>query len=153
MKPNTPEKTAKGDKTRQRILETASALMSEKGPDAVSMREISARLKISKPVLYYYFRDKDELIKAAFLEGTKHFQEFHAAINNPGLPLERKLAKVFANHLDFIKRYPNMPKCALKIMASPSAGVLSQLARDLKHRNRKALREMQIGRASCRERV
>jgi len=148
MKTTPTNKTPKGDKMRQRILETASALMAEKGPDAVSMREISARLKITKPVLYYYFKDKDELIKASFLEGTKHFDEIHAEINNPGLTLEQKLAKVFTNHMDFIKRYPNMPKCALKIMASPSAGVLSQLSRDLKHRNRKALRNMMEAAAS-----
>ena len=67
MEPETTARTgSKGGKTRQRILETASALMAEKGPDAVSMREISARLKITKPVLYYYFKDKDGLIKASF---------------------------------------------------------------------------------------
>ena len=48
----------KGDKTRQRILEMASALMADRGSDAVSMREISAKLDITKPVLYYYFKNK-----------------------------------------------------------------------------------------------
>ena len=52
MKPKPTPKITKGDKTRQRILETATLLMAEKGPDAVSMREISAKLKITKPVLY-----------------------------------------------------------------------------------------------------
>lgn len=137
-----PQKSTKGDKTRRRILETASAMMAEKGPDGVSMREISARLKITKPVLYYYFRDKDELIKAAFLEGTKHFEELHAEISRPGLTLEARLERIFASHLDFIRRYPDMPKCALKIMSSPSSGVLSSLARELKRRNRGVLRGM-----------
>lgn len=125
---------------RQRILETASAMMAEKGPDAVSMREISAKLKITKPVLYYYFQNKDELIKAAFMEGTKHFRELEAKISRPGLTLEQKLETIFANHLDFIKRYPDMPKCALKIMASPSGGVLSSLSLELKRNNRAAVR-------------
>ena len=142
MKKQTASKPSKGDKTRRRILETASALMAEKGPDAVSMREISARLKITKPVLYYYFKDKDELIRAAFKEGTKHFQELHMEISDPGLTLEQKLERIFTNHLDFIKRYPNMPKCALKIISSPEAGVLSSLARELKARNLGAMRMM-----------
>ncbi|MCX5784393.1 MAG: TolC family protein [Elusimicrobia bacterium] len=142
MKERTTLKLKKGDKTRRRILETASALMAERGPDAVSMREISARLKITKPVLYYYFKDKDELIKAAFVEGTKHLEELHKEIANPGLTLEQKLARLFSNHLDFIKRYPDMPKCALKIMASPSSGVLSSMARELKQRNRAVLRRI-----------
>ncbi|MBI4350588.1 MAG: TolC family protein [Elusimicrobia bacterium] len=138
-KPATPGAT-KGDKTRRRILETASALMAEKGPDGVSMRELSAKLKITKPVLYYYFKDKDELIKAAFVEGTKHFRELNMEIEGAGLTLEQKLERIFSNHLAFIKRYPDMPKCALKIIASPSGGVLSQLHREFKTRNRAALR-------------
>ena len=138
----TNKKITKGDKTRKRILETASAMMAEQGPDGVSMRAISLRLKITKPVLYYYFKDKDELIKAAFIEGTKHFQEIDADIKDPKLSLEQKLTRMFFNHLEFIRRYPDMPKCAMKIMSSPSSGVLSSMARDLKKRNRKMLRDM-----------
>jgi outer membrane protein len=142
MKQQQEPKIKKGDKTRQRILDAALALMAEKGPDAVSMREISAKLKITKPVLYYYYKDKDELIKATFLEGTKHFNEVHQVISDPGMPLEKKLEAVFANHLAFIRRYPDMPKCALKLMASPSGGVLSNMSKDLKNRNRAAMRAM-----------
>lgn len=142
MEQRNNSKLKKGDKTRQRILETASALMAEKGPDAVSMREISARLKITKPVLYYYFKDKNELIKASFEEGTKHMKELEADFGNPDLTVEQKLARLFTKHLDFIKRYPDMPKCALKIMSSPSSGVLSQMARNLKRDNRAAMRSM-----------
>lgn len=142
MKPQQEPKIKKGDRTRQRILETASAMMAESGPDGVSMREISAKLKITKPVLYYYFKNKDELIKASFLEGTKHFDELLAKIQDPQLSLEAKLEGVFANHLEFIRRYPDMPKCALKIMTSPSASVLSGMARELKQRNRAAMRAM-----------
>ncbi|HCC48630.1 MAG TPA: hypothetical protein DEQ38_11035 [Elusimicrobia bacterium] len=148
MKPQQEPKIKKGDRTRQRILETASALMAESGPDAVSMREISAKLKITKPVLYYYFKNKDELIKASFMEGTKHFDELLAEIQDPALSLEVKLERVFANHLDFIRRYPDMPKCALKIMTSPSASVLSGMARELKQRNRAAMRAMMEASAS-----
>jgi len=141
MKQNTTPRVTKGDKTRQRILETASELMAEKGPDAVSMREISAKLKITKPVLYYYFKDKDELIKAAFREGSKHFTELHAMISSPGMTLEQKLTAIFSSHLAFIKRYPNMPKCALKFMASPQHSVLSAMALEIKQNNRNAIKE------------
>jgi outer membrane protein TolC/AcrR family transcriptional regulator len=145
MKKTRDTKTSKGDRTRQRILETAVMLMAEKGPDAVSMREISAKLKITKPVLYYYFKDKSELIKAAFMEGTKHFQEMDELVKQPGVPLEQKFRRILENHVEFIKRYPDMPKCALKIMASPSDSVLNQMARELKERNRSALRSMMQG--------
>ncbi len=142
MKQKTKTRMTKGDRTRQRILETTSALMAEKGPDGVSMREISAKLRITKPVLYYYFKNKDELIRASFEEGTKHIKELHEEIGKPGLTLEQRLTMVFTSHLDFIRRYPDMPKCALKIMASPSSGVLSSMAMELKQRNRRSLRKI-----------
>ena len=142
MKPQPLPKATKGDRTRRRILETASALMAEKGPDAVSMREIAAKLRITKPVLYYYFKNKDELIRASFAEGTKHFDELNMEIKDSGLTLEQKLGRIFSNHLAFLRRYPDMPKCALKIIASPSEGVLSQIHLEFKTRNRAALRRM-----------
>ena len=141
MKQTTTPKITKGDKTRQRILEATARLMAEKGPDAVSMREISAQLKITKPVLYYYFKDKDELIEAAFVEGTKHWNELMNILEEQGLTVEQKLERIFSNHLAFITRYPNMPKCALKIMSSPAHSVLNKMSIEMKQRNRKALTE------------
>ena len=62
MKPQASPKLAKGDRTRQRVLETATSLMAEKGPDIVSMREIAARLKITK-------RDAKAVILALLVSG------------------------------------------------------------------------------------
>jgi AcrR family transcriptional regulator len=45
----------------ERILETASELFIAKGYHGMSMREISEALGVSKPALYYYFKDKEEL--------------------------------------------------------------------------------------------
>lgn len=145
MKPQNTPKITKGDMTRRRIMETTARLMFENGPDAVSMREISSRLKITKPVLYYYFKDKDELIKATFEEGAKHFNELLDEINKPGFTLEQKLTSIFSNHLHFMKKHPEIPKCAMKIMASPEGSILNTLAIESKRRNRKALLEMVKG--------
>ena len=50
--------------TRQRLLETATALFAEKGYAAASVREIVGRAGVSKPVLYYYFKSKEGLFYA-----------------------------------------------------------------------------------------
>ena len=46
---------------RTKILKTAFNLMGKKSVKDVSMREIAAACNITKPSLYYYFKDKDEL--------------------------------------------------------------------------------------------
>ena len=142
MKKQQKEKMTKGDKTRLKILETAARMMSEKGPDAVSMREIASHLKITKPVLYYYFRDKETLIRAAFHEGTRHFRELDTLVLDESIPLEKKITMILSNHLNFIRKHPDMPKCALKIIASPSDGVLSGMALEMKNEHRKMLKQV-----------
>ena len=49
---------------RQRILETAADLFAEKGYASTYVREIVEKAGVSKPVLYYYFRNKEGLFHA-----------------------------------------------------------------------------------------
>ena len=51
-------------KTRARLLEAATALFAEKGYATTSVREIVARAGVTKPVLYYYFGNKEGLLQA-----------------------------------------------------------------------------------------
>ena len=46
---------------RTKILKTTFNLMGKKSVKDVSMQEIAAACNITKPSLYYYFKDKDEL--------------------------------------------------------------------------------------------
>ena len=53
------------------ILEAARGLFIAQGYRGLSMREIASVLGVSKPALYYHFKDKEELFLAiltAYLE-------------------------------------------------------------------------------------
>jgi TetR/AcrR family transcriptional regulator len=56
----------------ERLLAAATDLFSRKGYSATTTREIVAAAKVTKPVLYYYFRNKEgiyiELMEKAFAE-------------------------------------------------------------------------------------
>src|SRR5919204_4655959 len=52
---------AEQEHTRQRILETAGPLFAEKGFEATSIRDITARLHSSSAVVNYHFRSKEQL--------------------------------------------------------------------------------------------
>ncbi len=47
---------------REKIIEVAVDLFYEKGYAATSIRDISRVMKISIATLYYYFRDKEDLL-------------------------------------------------------------------------------------------
>ncbi|GGT41102.1 TetR family transcriptional regulator [Streptomyces kurssanovii] len=50
--------------SRERIVQTASALVDAEGLDAVSTRRLAAELGVSGPSLYNHFRNKDEILDA-----------------------------------------------------------------------------------------
>jgi len=50
--------------TRAEILAVASELFIEQGYEATSLREIAARLAITKAALYYHFPSKDDILRA-----------------------------------------------------------------------------------------
>ena len=59
--------TGNGTSTRDRILETALRLYSERGTARVSMRELADAAGVTVPGLYYHFASKAELIQALYL--------------------------------------------------------------------------------------
>lgn len=48
--------------TRDRILEAASRLFTERGYAATSVRDIAAEIGIANPSLYYHFKSKSEIL-------------------------------------------------------------------------------------------
>jgi AcrR family transcriptional regulator len=56
--------TAKGEHTRQRILETADRLIGSRGVSRVTLEDVRAEAKVSSSQIYHYFADKQALISA-----------------------------------------------------------------------------------------
>jgi AcrR family transcriptional regulator len=56
--------TAKGEHTRQRILEAADRLIGCRGATRVTLEDVRAEAKVSCSQIYHYFADKQALISA-----------------------------------------------------------------------------------------
>lgn len=54
------------EKTKERILNAAERLFSERGIDGVSLRQIASAASVQLALLSYYFRNKDGLYRAVF---------------------------------------------------------------------------------------
>ena len=59
-----PKLTPKGARTRARIVETAAALMHERGVAATTLEDVKEAAEVSGSQLYHYFPDKNELVQA-----------------------------------------------------------------------------------------
>jgi AcrR family transcriptional regulator len=67
-------KTDVAKQTRRAILDQASQLLAESGPDALSMRRLSQRIGASTIVLYTHFRDKQAILDELYSEGFERLR-------------------------------------------------------------------------------
>jgi len=59
-----PRLTAKGVRTRTRIVEKAAALIHERGVAATTLEDVKVAAQVSGSQMYHYFPDKSELVQA-----------------------------------------------------------------------------------------
>ena len=59
-----PKLTAKGARTRTRIVQEAAALIHERGVAGATLEDVKVAAEVSGSQLYHYFPDKDELVQA-----------------------------------------------------------------------------------------
>jgi AcrR family transcriptional regulator len=55
---------------REAVLQTAAQLFLEKSYARTSMNDVAERLNITKPALYHYFRNKEEILVECYRLGT-----------------------------------------------------------------------------------
>ncbi|MEU8404957.1 TetR/AcrR family transcriptional regulator [Micromonospora sp. NPDC048842] len=89
----TRRKRANGVESRQRILDAAVQIASERGYEGTSIAAVSARCGLPASSIYWHFKDKDDLL-AAVIE--RSFETWLAAVDLPGeetgTPLQRFVA-------------------------------------------------------------
>ena len=64
-----------GYKTKEKILQVAEELFSEKGFDATSVDKIAKTAEVNKALIYYYFKNKGDIIVSLFTNIVKEFVE------------------------------------------------------------------------------
>src|SRR3954463_2465177 len=60
---------------RERLCEAAERLFAERGPDAVTMRQLAAELGVSPMTPYRYFQDKEAILAAVRTNEFTRFAE------------------------------------------------------------------------------
>jgi len=96
-----------GSPVRQRLLEGATELFTQKGYAATTVREIVASAGVSKPVLYYYFKNKEgiyiHLMREAFTKADDLFESSLEESGSASQRLRRLCLQSFSLFLENIK--------------------------------------------------
>ncbi|MEZ5719271.1 MAG: TetR/AcrR family transcriptional regulator [Burkholderiaceae bacterium] len=66
-----PDRKQQREAKRHAVLQAAAQLFNERGFHATSLDDIAARLNVSKPTLYYYVKNKDEILLQCVRQGLE----------------------------------------------------------------------------------
>ncbi len=90
--------------TRQRIIDAALICLDRWGLEKTSLHDIAREAGVTRPTVYSYFANRDEVIQAAMIQGGQRFGlKLLTHINQFSSHRERLLEAVFF-------AYKNMPK-------------------------------------------
>ncbi|MDR1123221.1 MAG: TetR/AcrR family transcriptional regulator [Elusimicrobiota bacterium] len=86
--------------TKEKILETAFDLFAQRGMKDISMREIASACGVTKPVIYYYFKDKDALCCEIVKNFERRQNDALAGIAAKTPRFDKFLERLFTLYLD-----------------------------------------------------
>lgn len=113
--------SSKGERTRERILESALELFRERGYDATTMRMIAKTAGVSLGNSYYYFPSKDHLVQAFY---WRVYEERVAAVRDRMAgerELLRRLRIAVRGLLDVVAPYHTASATMFRTAADPSS--------------------------------
>lgn len=113
--------STKGERTRERILESALDLFRERGYDATTMRMIAEAAGVSLGNSYYYFPSKDHLVQAFY---WRMYEERVSAVTDRltgERDLLRRLRIAVRGLLDVIAPYHTASATMFRTAADPSS--------------------------------
>jgi len=82
---------------REAVLRTAAQVFNEKGFQAATLDEVAERLHVSKPTLYYYVKNKDEILFECVRIGLTMLQQAVAEVDAAGGRAFDKLVAAMRN--------------------------------------------------------
>ena len=132
---------------RAALLDAALAVISEIGPQGLTIREVARRAGVSHAAPYRHFADRDELILAVVEQGFELMQKTMQAEKAaaPADPISQFAASGLA-YVNFALQHPTYYRVMFSGDLLSSTGHVS-----LRHTSREALQEMVADIAQCQQ--
>jgi AcrR family transcriptional regulator len=99
------------------VLQAAARAFNEKGFHATSLDEIALRLNVTKPTLYYYFKNKDEILFECVREGLAIIREAVEDVSTSGGTALDKLTMAMHRYAEIVTQDFGM--CVIRIGEDP----------------------------------
>jgi AcrR family transcriptional regulator len=107
--------TEKVQETKRHILEVASREFFNKGYDAASINTIVDAARVTKPTVYYHFKNKEGLFNALVTEAYHRCYKNRLLSIDEALPIREQIARVVASDFDFCLEQPELVRFVLSL--------------------------------------
>jgi AcrR family transcriptional regulator len=112
---------ARGERTRQLVVQTALRLFRERGYDRTTMRMVAAEAGLSPGNAYYYFPSKPHLVQHFYAEiQTEHRRRCEPLLGGT-TSLARRLAGVLHAGIDTMTPYHDFAATFIKVAIDPTS--------------------------------
>jgi len=105
--------------TKLKVLMAAAELVSTQGYHNVSVREICEAAGVTKPVLYYYFKDKEDVLAELIKEGHLRFKELIDKYIKADSSFEENLVGLYNVYVSYTNAYPYLIRISAHVQLSP----------------------------------
>lgn len=105
---------------RERVLKAAIGLFARKGYSGASVREIVETAGVTKPVLYYYFANKEGLFRAILDDAQKRHEKVVARVLKSEGSTGVRLKSFFSELLEALRVHSDLFKLMYSLALGPS---------------------------------
>lgn len=102
---------------REAVLRTAAQLFNEKGFHATSLDEVAERLQVTKPTLYYYVKNKDEILFQCVSIGLQMMEDAIQRERTVGASAIDQLGAAMRSYVDIVTQDFGM--CIIRVGEDP----------------------------------
>ncbi|HEX7388050.1 MAG TPA: TetR/AcrR family transcriptional regulator [Castellaniella sp.] len=101
-----PERQRDAGRSQAAILVAARDEFAEMGLDGARMEGIATRAAVNKRLIYYYFRDKDQLFQAVLEKAYQHIRNAEQKLNLLNLPPPEAVRKLVEFTWNYCMKHP-----------------------------------------------
>lgn len=106
-------RTRDPERTRGRLLKTATRLFAERGFHGVSVDEIVAAAKVNKRMVYHYFGSKEELYLESLESVFSRLEQIELVAIDADAPPDEKMRRLLAANFEFLDANPDFVRMLL----------------------------------------
>lgn len=132
-------KTSERRDGRAALLEAARALLSERGLDRVSLRDVAERAGVQPPLVHYHFGSKSELFEAVVVEISQGLRDRIASASEAAGTPEQRLRALVSNLIHALAEDPYAARLMTELVVFPDDERSERFLRDFGAPNLAAL--------------